>query len=341
MGNENLYQIVKNKICDKIFAEEYKEGDKLPPERELEEVLGVSRVTVRKSLELLEEDQLIVREVGRGTRITFHNCGNKSELDMIVLVAPARNPFFSEFIGRFQNQAWKENSLLLYVEKPKTEALEDCLYRLYKRGLRNVVVWLEDLTISKEKLRRLRALGMNMVFFDSDQGLPFADCVALDNELAIKNLYVEMNLRGYQEIAYVGWDRKDIYSIKMREMAYCQLVKPQEESVHKLLWKDSEKSGDMAKALLTGREGIEPDAVICSDRESGEIMRKAAEELELKIGIATVDELENGTEKQFVMYKQDLNAAVKKIFECLRNQCILESRWEADMYFVEGTLIRE
>ena len=56
MGNENLYETVKNRICNDIFEGHYEDGDRIPPERELEELLGVSRVTVRKSLELLEEE---------------------------------------------------------------------------------------------------------------------------------------------------------------------------------------------------------------------------------------------------------------------------------------------
>lgn len=53
---------------------------------------------------------------------------------------------------------------MLYVEKPKSEGLEKSLYRLYKRGLRNAVVWLEDLQVDRKKLQRLRAIGMNLVF---------------------------------------------------------------------------------------------------------------------------------------------------------------------------------
>ena len=72
MGNENLYEIVKNRICDEIFKGHYSDADKLPPERELEEMLEVSRVTVRKSLEILEDDGLILRvrwEIGAPNRI--------------------------------------------------------------------------------------------------------------------------------------------------------------------------------------------------------------------------------------------------------------------------------
>ncbi len=227
MDSENLYQKVKNKICDEIFAGHYKDGDMLPSERELEKVLDVSRVTVRRSLQMLEEDRLIVREVGRGTKVTFHNSGNPADLDMIVLVAPARNPFFSEFIGRFQAYAETKGTLVLYVEKPKSEGLEKSLYRLYKRGLRNAVVWLEDLQVDRKKLQRLRAIGMNLVFFDSDRGLPYADCVALNNERAVSTLYQALKEAGYKRIIYIGWDMMDIYSIRMREEAYRTYAKDQ------------------------------------------------------------------------------------------------------------------
>lgn len=93
----------ENKICDEIFAGHYKDGDMLPSERELEKVLDVSRVTVRRSLQMLEEDRLIVREVGRGTKVTFHNSGNPADLDMIVLVAPARNPFSRNLSDDFKH----------------------------------------------------------------------------------------------------------------------------------------------------------------------------------------------------------------------------------------------
>ena len=101
----NLYERIKAEICGEIYAGTYSEGDKLPPERLLAEKLEVSRVTVRKSLDLLQEDGLVVREVGSGTRICLPNRGNPADRDMIVLIAPGKNPFFSLFIRHFQKHA--------------------------------------------------------------------------------------------------------------------------------------------------------------------------------------------------------------------------------------------
>ncbi len=45
----------------------YEAGDRLPPERELIERLGVSRNSLRKGLETLEREGVIWRQVGKGT----------------------------------------------------------------------------------------------------------------------------------------------------------------------------------------------------------------------------------------------------------------------------------
>lgn len=55
----------------------------------------------------------------------------------------------------------------MYVEVPEYTSLEDCLYRLYCKDIRNAVVWPDDQRVDEEKLLRLRSIGMNLVFFDT------------------------------------------------------------------------------------------------------------------------------------------------------------------------------
>lgn len=337
MSQENLYQIVKEKIYDQIFQGKYEDGDRIPPERELAEALEVSRVTIRRSLEELEEEQLILREVGRGTRITFHNWGNQGEMDMIVLIAPAKNPFFAKFIAQFQSYAEAKGALLLYVEKPRTEELEDCLYRLYKRGLRNVVIWLEDLPVNLKKLKRLRAIGMNLVFFDSDKGLPYADCVTLDNRLAIKILYEELKRCGYQSIGYAGWDLWDVYSIREREQAYIEQAKCEDVFLRVPWEKRGNNEAIVRKVCKDCKEEL-PEAIICSDREMGEAVSKVVKKLKLGIRIASVDEVSKNRRSEIITYQQDLGAIVEKIFGCLKSQCEDVDKWMPEIYWIEGIL---
>jgi GntR family transcriptional regulator len=57
-------------IRDWIFNGNYSRGAQLPTETELCDTFGVSRITIRKAVDLLAEDKLISREQGRGTFVT-------------------------------------------------------------------------------------------------------------------------------------------------------------------------------------------------------------------------------------------------------------------------------
>ena len=56
-----------------IAAGDYTAGDRLPPERELIDHLGMSRTTLRRALEALERDGAIWRHVGKGTFVADHD----------------------------------------------------------------------------------------------------------------------------------------------------------------------------------------------------------------------------------------------------------------------------
>ena len=53
VSGTKLYEEVIRQIKDMIARGEYKQGDRLPSEKELVEMLGVSRITVREALRIL------------------------------------------------------------------------------------------------------------------------------------------------------------------------------------------------------------------------------------------------------------------------------------------------
>ena len=71
--------IARDKIEELIQNNTLAPGDRLPTETKLAQMLGVSRITVREALRLLEEDGIIIRRQGRGTFVRH--------LDLII-----RNP---------------------------------------------------------------------------------------------------------------------------------------------------------------------------------------------------------------------------------------------------------
>lgn len=69
-----------------IFDGTYPAGSKLPPEGELCERLGVSRITSRKALDLLVSEGLVVRVQGKGTFVTSESNAAPTVGDMDQLI---------------------------------------------------------------------------------------------------------------------------------------------------------------------------------------------------------------------------------------------------------------
>jgi GntR family transcriptional regulator len=63
------YQWVYNSLKNRIEVEDFKVGDFLPPEPELQRMFNVSRTTVRKAVEMLGHHGFVYIRQGRGTEI--------------------------------------------------------------------------------------------------------------------------------------------------------------------------------------------------------------------------------------------------------------------------------
>lgn len=342
MENNSLYLDLKNRLCEMIYRGIYKDGENIPPERTLAEQLNVSRVTVRKALELLEKDGIVERVQGSGTQIRLRQTGYKGSMDIIALVAPAQNPFFAAFIDEFQKNAEKYDTLVLFMQNPPEKKIEDSLFKLFQKNIRNVVVWLEDLELESDSIRRLRGLGMNMVFFDISVSTSYADCVLLDNEEAIKDLYGFLKNQGAKHLAYLGWDNLSLSSIKERENTFRSLEKEEKNLFH-IPWKEKGQLLKYMKYFMSqqGQEILKRDAVICGDGELGAAFKKTlAGQGNQGLTVVCVDDSAETKELSMSVYSQLFSEHAQKVYECLLQQNKYAKKWKAAIYTVKGKLIR-
>lgn len=72
-----LYKQLKEALLEHIETN-LKEGDALPIEAEIEKLYGVSRITVRKTIEELARDGVVVKTQGRGTFVQSKNIIQKA-----------------------------------------------------------------------------------------------------------------------------------------------------------------------------------------------------------------------------------------------------------------------
>jgi DNA-binding LacI/PurR family transcriptional regulator len=341
MENDILYLSLKNKICASIFTGIYKEGENIPPERVLAENFNLSRVTVRKSLALLEKDGIVERVQGSGTIVRLGETGYAGTMDIIALLAPAQKPFFSSFIDHFQKNAEKNDSLVLFKQNTQDERVEDSLFKLFQKNIRNVVIWLEDLKLDREYVRRLRGLGLNMVFFDIILPTPYADCVLLDNRHAITTLYHFLKGKGASNIAYVGWDNFGLSSVSEREHVFMELGGSEMDPVH-FQWTEKNNLPDLAGKYIDElkKDNYFPDGIICGDGEIGIALKKSFLEHGIKNSfVVSVDDFPEASSLSLSVYMQSFDELAQEVYQCLLEQNMNARQWKASVRLVKGKLI--
>lgn len=94
MATETRYRKIYDDLLSAIRNGTYREGDRLPSEKELAEQYGVSRITSKKAFEMLNERGYVFRYPGKGTFVSVDaiNLPDSAETDPTVFpgIAPAR-----------------------------------------------------------------------------------------------------------------------------------------------------------------------------------------------------------------------------------------------------------
>ena len=94
--NKKVYEKVIEQIQDSIFRGEFKNGDKLPSERELSEQMGVSRTSIREAIRVMETMGIIESKQGEGNFICSNI--NKSLIEPLSLLFKLNNGSWHEVI---------------------------------------------------------------------------------------------------------------------------------------------------------------------------------------------------------------------------------------------------
>ena len=103
-----LYFQLKEILRDKIDNQELQEGDMIPSEKEIQQIYGVSRATVRKAIQLLVNESFLDKKRGKGTFVKLR----KIEEELPVLKS-----FTEEMTGR---DASKKIISAAYMKAPPT-----------------------------------------------------------------------------------------------------------------------------------------------------------------------------------------------------------------------------
>lgn len=171
-----LYYQLGTVLRDMILSGHFAPGEQLATEAELVEEYNVSRITVRQALKLLENEQLIRREVGRGTFVAdaiqpTPALRMDGTLDDLISLGMATSVKLLE-LRRIE--ATQKDADALQIEPGET--LVRCMrVRYYHREPYSLIVNLLPLEVGEGLTKSYLRKGSILQYIEQDQGIHLRD----------------------------------------------------------------------------------------------------------------------------------------------------------------------
>ncbi|WP_346973908.1 GntR family transcriptional regulator, partial [Coprobacillus cateniformis] len=100
-----LYYSIMETIKDSIINGVYPINSLLPTETEFEKIFNVSKITIRKAIDLLEKDGYVSKQSGKGTTVISNSIFNKL----------SNGYSFANLLKQQGYQVTKENTQFEYI----------------------------------------------------------------------------------------------------------------------------------------------------------------------------------------------------------------------------------
>lgn len=337
-----FYLQLKDQLIRSIVDGTYGIGETLPTEHELCDMYGMSRVTVRKALDELKKDGLLIGVPRQGTLIASRMGGYRGSLNIIALVAAAHDPFFGAFMESFERAAEANGSLMLFKQDFQGQAFQSdgLFYRLVQNNIRNVVLWPQTPQVDFALLKRLRAVGMNVVFFDQAFDTDVADSVCLDNRLAVTELYGKLRETHEGEIIYLDYEGLDLPSAQERRQAFLD-ASGGRGRIFGVPWSPSAEP-ELSKLLhQLYNDGVLPAGILCNSGGFGAVTAKFLREKDLegaRCPLATIDYTPDMDDYPMFAYAQPMRLLAEKTYQRLVAQTNQGESWVPEQLRLPGEL---
>ena len=212
MGKTIMYERIYGDLLAKIQSGDYQPGDRLPSEKELAELYGVSRITAKKAMDMLAKENQINREPGRGSFV----CRPAAVVEIKKESQEAANQrigvifdgFGSDFGTRLlqgiESECDRRQLDLLFkctygsIEKEK-QAIDAAI----RAGVKGILLLCAQGDNYNSKVLELALAGYPLVLVDRRmQGISIP-CVRTDNYEAAKEVTKKLIAMGHEKICFL------------------------------------------------------------------------------------------------------------------------------------------
>lgn len=204
--NISKYEIIKNKIEEKIKEGVYKANDKIPSESELCQMYGSSRITVRKALDELVTMGVLYRQQGIGTFVRpKENLTNRVESRKVLLVLPNYPELFSagivsDMISGIEKGLRTTKFSLVTLMEPRNEEDSEKFVQSIKAIKPEGIIY--SFYFNNLLMEELKKLNIPLVFLDAEPKDNMFDIVTgedFESAYRVTNLAI---MEGYKHIGF-------------------------------------------------------------------------------------------------------------------------------------------
>ena len=278
MLNEPMYQKIYKDLYNDILTGKYKVGDRLPSENELSENYGVSRITSKKSLEIMADRGYVMRQPGKGTFVLkvpnqpedteeeFDTSGSISEHSSQRIIGVIMDSFGATFgpdlIRGLEYECRRRGYLMLLrftygAMEIETKALNE----MVEAGASGIILMCAQGETYNSEILKLHLENYPLVLVDRGmQGIPIP-VVSTDNFEASKELTEYLIQQGHKKICFLSHSSMQTTTVADRYNGYVSAM-----SANGLLADDSLLLSDL-------------DAVLPADDDSFTANQRATEHI--------------------------------------------------------------
>lgn len=286
--NISKYEIIRNKIEEKIVSGVYQENDKIPSENELCQIYESSRITVRKALDELVTKGVLYRQQGRGTFVRPKApVSNDMKARKVLLVLPNYPELFSaglvsDMIAGIERVLRKTELSLVTLMEPRNKEDSEKFIQSVKTIEPEGIIY--SFYYNNTLMNELVKLEIPLVFLDSEPDDNMFDVITGED---FESAYRATSLAIMEGCTHIGF-----YSPWNEHFSTCAL---RYEGVKKAL-EDSKIEWNAKQFKLCGVGAEYHDAIVKFDMVT-DIKNYLLENPELEVLIAMNDSVAFATYK--------------------------------------------
>ena len=252
-GSMPMYEKIFQTLRERINKNEYKAGERVPSEKELCSEFGVSRITSKKALKMLADEQLIVRQPGRGSFVADANSLIMKPFDSQQTVRPAGKKriiglvitHFSDMYGTEliygMEEASRDQDAFLVVRRsfgiPELE--EKAIQQLLGLGVDGLIIFPAQGEYFSAEILKLVIQKFPFVMIDRYlKGIP-ASSVSTDNIQAAKEATRYLFGLGHRHIGFLAPPPANTTAIEERIEGIIEAHVEQNLLVNRELWMET------------------------------------------------------------------------------------------------------